>query len=76
MAAALLRMPAEALRETKRLVHADEGALPKLTHRADTEAYIRCFALPDAKEGMLAFAEKREARFARPAGGRDAGVRR
>jgi enoyl-CoA hydratase len=72
LAAALLRMPVEALRETKRLVHADEGALPKLTHRADTEAYIRCFALPDAKEGMTAFAEKREARFARPAGARDA----
>lgn len=67
LASALLRMPAEALRETKRLVHADEGALPKLTHRADTEAYIRCFALPDAKEGMRAFVEKREARFARPA---------
>lgn len=64
LASALLRMPVEALRETKRLVHADEGALPKLTHRADTEAYIRCFALPDAKEGMRAFAEKREARFA------------
>lgn len=59
----LLALPAEALRATKRLIHADEGALPKITHRADTEAYIRCLALPDAREGIAAFAAKRRPRF-------------
>jgi enoyl-CoA hydratase len=63
IATRLLQLPAEALRETKRLVHADEGALPQLTHRADTAAYLRCLALPDAREGMAAFAAKRPARF-------------
>lgn len=60
---ALLAQPAEALRATKRLVHADEGQLPKVTHRADTEAYVRCLALADAREGIAAFAEKRRPRF-------------
>ena len=59
----LLALPAEALRATKRLVHADEGQLPKITHRADTEAYIRCLALPDAQEGIAAFAAKRKPQF-------------
>lgn len=59
----LLQMPAEALRETKRLVHLDEGTQPKVAHRADTEAYIRCLQLPDAQEGLMAFAEKRIASF-------------
>jgi len=59
----LLALPAQALRETKRLVHADEGSLPKVTHRADTEAYVRCFELADAREGIRAFIEKRNARF-------------
>jgi enoyl-CoA hydratase len=59
----LLKMPAEALRETKKLLHADEGSLPKVTHRADTEAYIRCLELADAREGIAAFAEKRQPRF-------------
>ena len=63
LAETMLALPAQALRETKRLIHADEGNLPKVTHRADTEAYIRCLELPDAKEGMRAFAEKRAARF-------------
>ncbi len=30
--------------------------MPKVTHRADPEAYLRCWELPDAKEGMAAFA--------------------
>jgi enoyl-CoA hydratase len=63
LAETLLRQPAEALRETKRLIHQDEGATPKAGHLADTEAYIRCLALPDAKEGIEAFREKRPPRF-------------
>ena len=61
----LLELPAEALRETKRLIHADEGQLAKVAHRADTEAYLRCLGLADAREGMAAFAEKRKPRFQR-----------
>jgi enoyl-CoA hydratase/carnithine racemase len=63
LAERLLLLPAEALRQTKRLIHLDEGQLPKVTHRADTEAYVRCFALPDAREGISAFVEKRPAKF-------------
>lgn len=63
LAARLLSLPAEALRTTKQLIHADEGALLKITHRADTEAYIRCLGLPDAREGIAAFAAKRRPRF-------------
>ncbi len=63
LAEAMLQMPAAALRETKRLVHLDEGSQPKVAHRADTEAYLRCLELPDAQEGLAAFAEKRPARF-------------
>lgn len=59
----MLKMPAQALRETKRLVHLDEGAQPKVSHRADTDAYIRCLELADAKEGIAAFAEKRPPQF-------------
>jgi enoyl-CoA hydratase/carnithine racemase len=63
LAERLLLLPAEALRQTKRLVHLDEGQLLKVTHRADTEAYLRCLELPDAREGISAFVEKRPARF-------------
>ncbi|MFV0445172.1 MAG: thioesterase, FlK family [Planctomycetaceae bacterium] len=63
LATRLLQQPAEALRETKRLIHADEGSGPKVAHLADTGAYIRCLALPDAKEGIAAFTEKRTPRF-------------
>ena len=63
LAARLIELPAQAIRGTKRLIHADEGQLPKVTHRADTEAYLRCLGLPDAQEGMAAFAEKRKPRF-------------
>lgn len=63
LAERLLQLPAEALRQTKRLIHLDEGQLPKVTHRADTEAYLRCLALPDAREGISAFFEKRPAKF-------------
>lgn len=59
----LLLLPAEALRRTKQLIHLDEGQLPKVTHRADTEAYLRCLELPDAREGIAAFVEKRRTRF-------------
>ena len=63
LAVQLLAMPAEALRETKRLVHADEGVTPKQTYLADTAGYIRCLELPDAQEGIAAFREKRPAKF-------------
>jgi enoyl-CoA hydratase len=63
LAERLLLLPAEALRQTKRLIHLDEGQLPKVTHRADTEAYLRCLELPDAREGISAFVEKRPAQF-------------
>lgn len=63
LAELLLRQPAEALRATKRLVHLDEGSTPKEAHLADTEAYLRCLALPDAQEGIAAFREKRPPRF-------------
>jgi enoyl-CoA hydratase len=63
LAERMLLLPAEALRQTKRLIHLDEGQLPKVTHRADTEAYLRCLALPDAREGIAAFVEKRPAKF-------------
>lgn len=59
----LLKLPAAALRETKRLVHADEGLRPKTTFVADTAAYIRCLQQPDAQEGIAAFTEKRKPRF-------------
>jgi enoyl-CoA hydratase/carnithine racemase/predicted thioesterase len=63
LAERLLLLPAEALRQTKRLIHLDEGQLPKVTHRADTEAYLRCLELLDAREGISAFMEKRSAKF-------------
>ena len=63
LAERLLLLPAEALRQTKRLIHLDEGQLPKVTHLADTEAYLRCLELPDAREGIAAFVEKRSAKF-------------
>lgn len=59
----LLAAPPLALRETKRLLHADEGERPKVTHLADTAAYIRCLRTDDAKEGIAAFTEKRKANF-------------
>lgn len=63
LTAQLLAMPAEALRETKRLIHADEGTVPKQTYLADTAGYIRCLEMPDAQEGIAAFREKRRPRF-------------
>jgi enoyl-CoA hydratase len=59
----LLQLPAEALRETKRLVHMDEGSQPKVAYRADTDAYVRCLQLDDAREGIQAFVDKRPPKF-------------
>jgi enoyl-CoA hydratase/carnithine racemase len=59
----LLKLPAQAMRETKKLIHADEGLQPKSAFLADTAAYIRCLELPDAKEGIAAFTEKRAPKF-------------
>ncbi len=66
LAAQLLALPAEALRETKRLIHADEGTTPKQAYLADTAGYIRCLELPDAQEGIAAFRDKRAAKFGKP----------
>jgi enoyl-CoA hydratase/carnithine racemase/predicted thioesterase len=63
LAERMLLLPAEALRQTKRLIHSDEGQLPKVTHRADTDAYLRCLELADAREGIAAFVEKRPTKF-------------
>jgi enoyl-CoA hydratase/carnithine racemase len=59
----MLQMPAVALRETKRIIHLDEGSQPKVAHRVDTDAYLRCLELQDAQEGIAAFSEKRAPRF-------------
>lgn len=66
LAQRLLQLPAEALRETKRLVHLDEGSQPKVAYRADTDAYVRCLQLDDAKEGIQAFIDKRPPKFQGP----------
>lgn len=63
LAEQLLALPPQALSATKRLVHTDEGVQPKLAHIADTDAYVRCLATADAKEGIAAFAGKRKAQF-------------
>lgn len=63
LAETITNLPQEALRETKRLIHQDEGAQPKIAYLADTAAYIRCLQLPDAREGIAAFGEKRSPRF-------------
>jgi enoyl-CoA hydratase/carnithine racemase len=63
IAESMLAMPAEALRATKRLVHLDEGSHAKVAYRADTDAYIRCLQIEDAREGIQAFIDKRAPRF-------------
>jgi enoyl-CoA hydratase/carnithine racemase/predicted thioesterase len=59
----LTALPGEALSDTKRLIHLDEGLPAKFAHLQDTEAYIRCLETPNAREGIAAFAGKRPPRF-------------
>ena len=63
LALQLLKQPAEALRLTKQLLHADEGVQSKQAFLADTAAYIRCLGQKDAQEGIAAFNEKRPPTF-------------
>ena len=63
LAEKMLALPAVAIRETKRLIHGDEGAVPKSSYLNDTAAYIRCLEQPDAQEGIQAFREKRVPKF-------------
>ena len=63
LARTLLATPPIALREAKRLIHADEGPRPKSAYLADTAAYIRSFRTEDAAEGVAAFQEKRRPSF-------------
>lgn len=63
LATQLLARPANALRETKWLVHQDEGVQPKIAHLADTASYIRCLQQADAQEGIAAFTQKRTPKF-------------
>lgn len=63
LAQQLLTQPAEALRLTKQLLHADEGIQPKLAYLADSAAYIQCLGQPDAREGIAAFVAKRKPNF-------------
>lgn len=63
LATQLLARPASALRETKRLVHQDEGVQSKIAYLADTAGYIRCLEEKDAREGIAAFNEKRSPKF-------------
>jgi enoyl-CoA hydratase len=59
----LMAQPAEALRQTKQLLHTDEGTAAKLAYLADTAAYIDCLGQPDAREGIAAFTAKRKPKF-------------
>lgn len=63
IAARLTALSADAVRETKRLVHADESLASKQNYLADTAAYIRCLETPNAREGIEAFKAKRTPKF-------------
>jgi len=63
LASQLLERPATALRETKRLIHQDEGPQSKIAYLADTASYIDCLQKPDAREGIDAFNQKRPPRY-------------
>ena len=63
LALQLLKQPTEALRLTKRLLHADEGVQSKQAYLADTAAYIHCLGQEDAQEGIAAFNEKRPPKY-------------
>ncbi len=63
LAQQLLQTPSAALKETKRLIHMDEGPHTKTAYLADTEAYIRCLQSEDAREGIAAFTQKRTPHF-------------
>jgi enoyl-CoA hydratase len=63
LAMKLLALPSVALRETKRVLHQDEGQAAKVAYLNDTAAYVQCWQLPAAREGIAAFCEKRPAKF-------------
>jgi enoyl-CoA hydratase len=61
----LLALPMDALRDTKRAFHLNEGMRPQSNVLNDVELYARNLAGVDAREGIAAFVEKRPARFRR-----------
>ena len=61
----LLALPMDALRDTKRAFHLNEGVRPQMNVLNDVELYARNLAGADAREGIAAFVEKRPARFRR-----------
>ena len=63
LAKQLIAQPADALRLTKQLLHADQGLQSRLAYLGDTEAYIQCLGNSDAREGIAAFVGKRKPKF-------------
>lgn len=58
LADTLLANSAEAMRQTKRTIHLDEGMQPKIAYLNDSAAYVRCLATPEARKRLEAFGQK------------------